>query len=71
MSSRSIRLLITAGSLLVVLVGGYTGFWYHSVSGIEKGLERWALEGLCDYECSVASAWSAELVGLESGCRKV
>jgi len=42
MSSRAIRLLITAGSLLVVLFGGYTGFWYHSVSGIEKGLERWA-----------------------------
>ena len=42
MSSRAIQLLIAAGSLLVVIFGGYTVFWYLSVNGIQKGLERWA-----------------------------
>ena len=42
MSSRAIQLLIVAGSLLVVIFGGYTVFWYLSVNGIQKGLERWA-----------------------------
>ncbi len=42
MSFRPIQILIAAGSLLVVLLGAYTVFWYVSVSGIQKGLERWA-----------------------------
>ncbi|MEE2661646.1 MAG: DUF2125 domain-containing protein [Pseudomonadota bacterium] len=42
MSSRAVQLLIATGSLLALLFGGYTVFWHLSVSGVQKGLERWA-----------------------------